>query len=150
MAYLGVKVKEEHLSSLAPITRSRHVADVLSSARHTFSTGLCACSYVSPTHLSLIHDMYLLSDLALKAILGEWDPQRYDPPKTNIREWIRAIESLSDTYGIPDTQRPQCAVKFIRAGLRAELETVLKKARASFGPIHWDRFADFMIAFDRK
>ena len=94
--------------------------------------------------------MYLLSDLALEAILRKWSPQRYDPPRANIQEWIRAIESLSDTYGIPDTQRPQCAAKFIRGDLQADLEIVLRDARARFGPIHWDRFADFMIAFDRK
>ena len=94
--------------------------------------------------------MYQLHDLALEAILKEWKPQEYDPPNTDIREWTHSLESLCDTYGIPDTQRPQCAVKFIKDGLQAKLEDVLRDARAQFGPTHWAQFIDFMVAFDRK
>ena len=94
--------------------------------------------------------MHQLHDLALEAILKEWKPQEYDPPNTNIQEWAHSLESLCDTYGIPDTQRPQCAVKFIKDGLQAELEKVLTDARAQFGPIHWVQFTNFMVAFDRK
>ena len=91
-----------------------------------------------------------LSDLALKTILEEWHPQQYDPPHTDITEWIRSIESLCDTYGIPDVQRPQCAAEFIKDELRAELLNVLRDARARFGSVHWDRFKNFMVAFDRE
>ena len=94
--------------------------------------------------------MYQLSNLAFEAILKEWNPQEYNPPNTDIREWIRAVESLSDTYGIPDTQRSQCAAKFVKSELRTELENVLRDARAKFGPIHWAQFTTFMTALDRK
>lgn len=100
--------------------------------------------------LSLSNDMYQLRDLALEAILREWDIQEYDPPNTDIREWMHATESLCDEYGIPDTQRPRCATKFIKDELRAGLENVLREARAQFGPIHWAQFNDFMVGFDRK
>ena len=89
-----------------------------------------------------------LSDLALKAILTEWHPQEYDPPHTDVRQWIRSIDSLCDTYGIPDVQRPQCATDFIKDALRPELRNVLVEAREQFGSVHWDRFKIFMVAFD--
>ena len=94
--------------------------------------------------------MHQLSDPALEAITKEWDSKQYDPPNTDIREWTLAMESLCDTYGIPDTQRAQCAAKSIKGDLRTELEKVLRDARARFGPIHWAQFRNFMIAFDRK
>ena len=94
--------------------------------------------------------MYQLSNPAIEAILKEWHPQSYNPPHTSVQEWIRTIESLCDTYGIPDTQRPQCATRFIRSGLRTELEDVLRDARTQFGPVHWAQFVNFMVALDRK
>ena len=94
--------------------------------------------------------MYQLSNPAIEAILTEWHPQDYNPPHTNIQEWIRTIESLCDTYGIPDTQRPQCATRFIRSRLRTELEDVLRDARTQFGRVHWVQFVNFMVALDRK
>ena len=94
--------------------------------------------------------MHQLSDLALEAILKEWKPKDYDPPNTDVQQWILAIESLCDTYGIPDTQRPQCAVKFMKGELRTGLEDVLRNARATFGPTHWAQFTNFLTAFDRK
>jgi hypothetical protein len=94
--------------------------------------------------------MNQLTDLALEAILEEWSPEQYDPPNTDIQEWTLSIESLCDTYGIPDTQRPQCAARFIREELRTELEPVFADARTTYGPIHWAQFRNFMTAFDRK
>ena len=91
-----------------------------------------------------------ISDLALEAILNEWHPQEYDPPHTDIREWTHSLETLCDTYGIPDTQRPQCATAFVKDGLRAGLLEVLADARTRFGPVHWDRFKIFIVAFDRR
>ena len=58
--------------------------------------------------------------------------------------------TLCDTYGIPDTQRAQCAVKFIKIELRTELENVLRDARARFGSVRWAQFTNFMVAFDRE
>ena len=106
--------------------------------------------FVSPLLSSFFHDMHQLSDLALKAILKEWDPQEYDPPYTDVQEWIRSIDSLCDTYGIPDVQRPQCATDFIKNELRAELRKVLARALEQFGSVHWDQFKIFMVAFDSK
>ena len=94
--------------------------------------------------------MHRLSDLALKAILKEWHPQEYDPPHTDVRGWIHSIESLCDTYGISDTQRPQCVTGFVKVELRTELRKVLVEARAKFGPVHWDQFKTFIVAFDRE
>jgi len=94
--------------------------------------------------------MHRLSDLALEAILEEFHPQEYDPPHTDVREWVHSIESLCDTYGIPDVQRPQCAVAFAKGELSTELEDVLEKARVTFGPVHWEPFKNFMVAFDRE
>ena len=100
--------------------------------------------------LYLLHDMYQLPGPAIEAILKEWNPQEYHPLKTDIREWNRRLESLCETYGIPDTQRPQCATRFIEGGFRTELEIVLGDARTKFGHVRWPQFTEFMIAFDRK
>ena len=94
--------------------------------------------------------MYQLSDLALEVILKEWHPQEYGPLQTDVREWIHSIESFCAMYGIPDVQRPRCALDFIKEELRHELVKVLAEARARFGPVHWDRFKDFMVALDRE
>ncbi|KAF9645331.1 hypothetical protein BDM02DRAFT_3120353 [Thelephora ganbajun] len=94
--------------------------------------------------------MYRLSDPAIEAILKEWRQKEYDPSYTDVREWTHAVESLCDTYGIPDTQRPECAAKFIKSELRTELENVLRDARTRFGPIHWAQFTNFMAEFDRN
>jgi hypothetical protein len=91
-----------------------------------------------------------LPDPALNAVLKEWNPKEYDPPNTDVQEWTHTIESLCETYRIPDDQRPQCAVNFVKAELRNELEKVLEDARAKFGPVHWAQFKIFMKALDRK
>ena len=94
--------------------------------------------------------MHRLSDPALEAILKEFHPPEYDPPHTDVRGWLRFIESLCDTYGIPDVQRPQCATTFVKGELRTELEETLARARGAFGSVHWDPFKNFMIEFDRE
>jgi len=119
---------------------------VVSNARHTY----LLLWFVFPTLSLLIHNMYRLSDPALEAILKEWNPEEYDPLNTDVRVWTLAVESLCDTYGIPDTQRPQCAAKFIKSELRNGLEKVLVDAREKFGPVHWAQFTNFMVEFDRK
>ena len=91
-----------------------------------------------------------MPDTAIEAILREWDLQEHDPPNSDIREWIRTIEQLCDTYGIPGTQRPQCATRFVKGGLRARLESVLKDARTQVGPILWAQFANFMVSLDHR
>jgi len=93
---------------------------------------------------------YRLTDLALKAILKEFHAQEYDPPRTDVRKWVYSIESLCDTYGVPDVQRPQCATAFIKDELRTELLNVLEDARRRFGPVQWDQFKAFMVVFDRE
>ena len=94
--------------------------------------------------------MYQLSDQAIGAILKEWRLPEYDPLNTDIQEWNLIVGTLCDTYGIPDTQRAQCAVKFIKIELRTELENVLRDARARFGSVRWAQFTNFMVAFDRE
>jgi len=94
--------------------------------------------------------MYQLSDPAIKAILKEWRPKEYHPPHTDVQEWIFSIESLCNVYGIPDVQRLQCATGFIKKELSIELRKVLAEARGRFGPIRWDQFKAFLVAFDRK
>jgi hypothetical protein len=107
---------------------------------------------VSVTVSLLIRDMHTLPAPALKVILKEWKLKKYDPPNTDVREWIHTIENLSDTYGIPDIQRPKCAVRFVEAELRTELRKVLADPRATFGhgPVHWAQFKIFMTTLDRK
>ena len=93
--------------------------------------------------------MHRLSDLALEAILREFDSQDYDPLHTDVWEWIDSIELLCDTYGVPDVQRPQCATAFTKGDFRTDLENALAEARERFGPVHWVPFKNSMVAFDQ-
>lgn len=86
--------------------------------------------------------MYQLSDLAIKAILKEWRLKTYCPPYTDVKEWIRSIESYCNLYGIPDVQWLQCADNFINNELR--------RALAMFGPLSWNQFKAVLIPIDRK
>lgn len=90
--------------------------------------------------------MYQLSELAIKAILKEWHPREYRPPYTDVQQWIESIESLCNQYGIPDIQRLQCAVGFIKKGLRQALVDVAER----FGIVHWNQFKGFLVIFDGK
>jgi len=92
--------------------------------------------------------MYQLNDLALNLILKEFHPQEYDPPRTDVQKWANSIESLCDIYGVPDIQRPECTVRFIRDELRAGARKVLEDVRKDRGSMRWDQFRDFMIKFD--
>jgi len=94
--------------------------------------------------------MNQLSDPAIKAILKEWRPKEYYPPHTDVQDWIHSIESLCNVYGIPDVQRLQCAVGFIKEELSIELRRVLVEARERFGLVDWTQFKAFLVAFDRK
>jgi hypothetical protein len=90
-----------------------------------------------------LHNMsYRLSDLAIRAILKEWNLQTYLPPYTDVREWIRSIDLHCNLYGIPDAQWRQCADNFINAELRIVL-TVL-------GSLDWNQFKAVLIPIDRK
>lgn len=91
-----------------------------------------------------------LHDPALGAILNEWNLQEYDPPHTDVQEWIHSIESLCNAYGIPDIQRPQCAMHFIKRELRAELLPAFEEVREKFGSVRWAQFKNFLVEFDSK
>ena len=145
-------LNEAHLTrhfSFGSCARALRVSDRRTS-RTTFINSMGHVLAVCISLVIFLHDMYRLSDLALEAILKGWHPREYDPPHTNIREWIHSIESLCDTYGIPDLQRPQCAAGFFKDELRVELLNVLADARTRFGPVHWDQFKLFMVALDRE
>ena len=94
--------------------------------------------------------MQQLPDPVLEAIPREFHPPEYNPPQTDVQEWIRSIELLCDKYGIPDVQRPQCTTAFVKDGLRTELGDVLTRARETSRPVHWDAFKNIMVEFDRE
>ena len=106
---------------------------------------------VPPTIFLSLYDMpYQLTDLAIEAILKDWHPQNYSPPYTDIHDWIHSIESLCELYGIPNVQRLECALRFIKEELSTELRNVLREARERFGPVYWDQFKNFLVIFDRE
>lgn len=94
---------------------------------------------------------YQLSNQAIKAILAEdnWHHHVWDPMsnKPDINKWNKDMETLCEKYGIPDTQRAQCAVASTKRELRTELQCVLQHARAESGPVCWDQFKKFMVEF---
>ena len=92
--------------------------------------------------LFLLDMPYQLPDLAIKAILRDWHLQTYRPPYTDVREWIRSIETHCSLYGIPDEQWLRCAESFINAELRIVLTV--------FEPLDWNRLKAILIPIDRK
>ena len=106
---------------------------------------------VSPALSLFSYDMpYQLTDLTIEAILKDWHPQNYYPPYTDIHDWIHSIESLCELYGIPNVQRLECALRFIKEELSAELRNVLAGVQERVGPVCWDQFKGFLVVFDRE
>ena len=95
--------------------------------------------------------MPLLSDPAIKAILHEWNLEKYDPllADKSFFQWSREVEGLCEKYGIPDAQRAQCALTFMGEGVRAWLEEHFM-ARAGSKPTDWASFKGFMGEFDSE
>ena len=91
-----------------------------------------------------------MDDPTLETILKKWNTQEYDPPHTDVREWIHSVESRCNAYGIPDVQRPQCATYFIKKELRAELLLAFEEVKEKFGSVRWAQFKNFMAEFDSK
>ena len=94
--------------------------------------------------------MNQLNDPAIKAILKDWHPQKYCPLHTDVQQWIDSIELLCIRYAIPNAQWPQCAVHFIEEDIGTVLSNVLAEILEEYGPVDWNRFKRFMIAFDRE
>ena len=78
-----------------------------------------------------------------------WHPQNYYPLYTDIHDWIHSIELLCDLYGIPNVQRLECALRFVKEELSTELRSVLGEVRGCVGPVHWDQFKGF-LSFNRE
>jgi len=120
-------------------------------ALHFSAWGRVPAMCVPPTLFLFLHDMYQLSDPAIKAILKEWHPKEYYPPYTDAGEWIDSIESLCNIYGIPNAQRLQCALGFTKKELSTELRKALDEAREWLGgPVNWTQFKSFLVVFDRR
>ena len=80
----------------------------------------------------------------------EFDKNKYNPMHSNINEWIKSMEALFEESDIDDCKRPLSAVGNIEGVIGTDLRRTVKKAEAEFGPIGWDQFKKFMIAFDGK
>ena len=103
-----------------------------------------SCRFFSP------HNMHQFTDLAIKAILKDWNSQKYCPPYTDVYQWIDSIELLCTQYGIPNAQWTQCALHFIKEDIGTVLSNVLAEVRKEYGPMDWNRFKIFLITFDGK
>ena len=101
-------------------------------------------------HFFSPHSMYQLTDSAIEVILADWHPQKYRPLCTDVQQWIDSIELLCDLYGIPDIQRLRCALRFVEEEISTILRKVLAEARERVGPVHWNQFRSFLVAFDGK
>ena len=91
-------------------------------------------------------DSYFLKILAEVAS----DKNKYDPLRSNINRWICSMEIMFAKQGIVNTERPLVAAKNIEGEFGTELYSIVEKAEADFGPIGWDQFKNFMIAFNGK
>jgi hypothetical protein len=87
---------------------------------------------------------YLLTPLAVLAIVKGWDIGTYDPLRTDCAKWLDKVRDVCEQYEIPAKQRASCASHHIRADCK---EAVLASGCYN---MTWDEFAAWLRQYDGK
>ena len=83
----------------------------------------------------------------IKAILNNWDAQKYDGSR-DVRPWLRAIEELFRIYGIPQTQMTEMAVKCTAGQANTVLTAMFEANVAQAGVWLWADFKECVIQIE--
>ena len=87
---------------------------------------------------------YLLTSLAVLAIVKAWDVGMYDPPRTDCAKWLGEVYDVCERYEIPAKQRARCASHRMRADCKEAVHA------AGCYNMTWDKFAAWLRRYDGK
>ena len=96
----------------------------------------------SPPYAQADPNEYLLTPRAIKAIVKSWDILPYSPPGTNVTGWLKKLHKLCEVYGVPVTQRAQCAMHHMRTDCREAAQT------AGCRDMTWYQFTAWLRGYD--
>ena len=83
----------------------------------------------------------------IKAILNNWDVQKYDGLQ-DVRPWLAQIEENSQIYGIPETQMTEVAAKSTDGEVNTVLTAMLEAKVAEAGVWPWTDFKESVIQIE--
>ena len=99
---------------------------------------------IPPPDHATVTEKYLLTLLAILAIVKSWDVGTYDPPGTNCTSWLCEVHGLCKQYGVPLAQRALCAMHRMRADCKEAAHN------AKCHDMTWDEFTAWLCQYDRK
>ena len=85
---------------------------------------------------------YLLTLRAIEAIVKSWDIPPYNPPETDVTDWLRKLHQICGVYGVPVSQRAQCVMYHMRADCREAAQT------AGCHDMTWNQFTAWLRKYD--
>lgn len=97
-----------------------------------------------PRYSVIAHDEYLLTPLAVLAIVKSWGVVTYDPLRTDCARWLDKVHDVCEQYEIPSKQRARCASHHMRADSK---EAVLA---AGCYNMTWDEFVVWLRQYDGR
>ena len=97
-----------------------------------------------PQHSSTACEAYLLTPLALLAVVKAWDVGTCDPLRTDCARWLDEVYGICERHGIPAKQRARCASHRMNADCK---EAALA---AGCHDMTWGEFAAWLSRYDGK
>lgn len=97
-----------------------------------------------PQYSATAEEEYLLTPLAVLAVVKAWGFGVYNPPKTDCAKWLDKVHEVCEQYQIPVKQQARCASHRMRADCK---EAVLA---AGCYNMMWDEFAAWLRQYDGK
>ena len=85
---------------------------------------------------------YLLTKLAIEAIVKSWDIPSFNPPGTDAAYWLSRLRDSCEVYGVPLTQRALCATYLMRTDCREAANA------AGCHDMTWDQFTTWLLRYD--
>ena len=94
-----------------------------------------------PPYSEVNPDEYLLKPRALQAIAKSWEITPYDTFETFVPYWLYRLNNFCELYGVPVTQRTQCAMHHM--GTNREAANA-----AGCHDMTWDQFRMWLLKYD--
>ena len=120
---------------------SRILSDSIAPDSQLGEDGGGNASSTPPYNLTNPHE-YLLTPRAVQAIVKSWDISLYNPPWTDVADWLSRLREFCGVYGVPVTQWALCAVHLMRADCRKAANV------AGCHDMTWDQFTAWLLKYD--
>ena len=85
---------------------------------------------------------YFLTPQALQAIVKSWHSPPYNPPGTDVAQWLSRQRHFCEEYGVPVKQQAQCAMHHMGDDCREAAYA------AGCHDMSWDRFTTWLLKYD--